>query len=699
MSLTLRWSVPLLFLVTIGVFCSGSNLALSQDSEKSAFVPGRILVKPEAGVSQVSVERVEGLKGASVEEELPLVDVLVVDLPAGVSVSEATRLYEGSPNVEYAEPDYLISTAQSCPPPDPDEPETEDPGDISTECIDPAPDEPPPDDPPSDVAIQAVGPQMSGTVPVIPNDPYFSQKWGLNNTGQAVNGKPPGAYDADIDATEAWSVGTGSPDTVVAVLDSGVDINHPDLRNNIWVNPDEIPDNSVDDDGNGYVDDVNGWDFINDDNTVYDSPSSDEHGTHVAGIIAAEGNNGIGATGVAWRARIMPLKFISGSSGSVSNAIDALGYAVAEGAKISNNSWLCNTCPSDLALNQSLYDAINAANTSEHLFVNAAGNRRVDQSPDSDVTPRYPAGYDLPNILPVAATDQHDVLAGFSNYGATSVDLAAPGVDVYSTLPGGYGFRDGTSMATPHVAGVAALLKSTSPELNHLQIKDRILESAERKTTLSGKVATGGRINAATTLGIKFTELSVSASPTLLTYGSGTTISGKLTSFGEPVSGKQVILEKRPAGETDFTPFATAITASDGAFSHSYSYPDRHSDYRARFAGEQDTGFEPSTSSVAAVNVRVGVTLSVSAANLKLGRARGISGYVSPNHAGDTVIVLVKRGSDTITRKTLTLDADSRYRWIYKPSKAGNYRFAVTYAGDPDHFGNTSPSKGYKVLD
>lgn len=694
MPLTLRRSAPLLFLATIVVFCSGSNLALSQDSEKSAFVPGRILVKPEAGVSQVSIERVEGLKGASVEEELPLADVLVVDLPAGVSVSEAVRLYEGSPNVEYAEPDYLISTAQSCPAPDPDEPETGDPGDISTECIDSAPDEPPPDDPPSDVTIQAAGSQTSGTVPIIPNDPYFSQKWGLNNTGQAVNGKPPGVSDADIDAAEAWSVGAGSSDTVVAVLDSGVDISHPDLRNNVWVNPGEIPDNEVDDDGNGYVDDVHGWDFINNDNTVYDSPSLDEHGTHVAGIIAAEGNNDIGATGVAWRARIMPLKFISGSTGSVSNAIDALGYAVAEGVEVSNNSWSCNFCPGDPALSQSLYNAINDANTSKHLFVNAAGNN----SANSDATPRYPAGYDLPNILSVAATDQHDAFAGFSNYGATSVDLAAPGVDIYSTLPGGYGFRDGTSMATPHVAGVAALLKSTSPELNHLQIKERILESAERKTTLSGKVATGGRLNAATALGIKYTELSVNANPSSLTYGAGATISGKLTSFGKPVPGKQVILEKRPAGETDFTPFATATTEPDGTFSHSYSHPDRHSDYRARFVGEQATGFEPSTSSVTSVNVRVGVTLSVSGANLKLGRARTISGYVSPNHAGETVSMLVKRGSDTITRKTLTLDADSRYRWIYKPSKAGNYRFVVTYAGDPDHFGNTSPSKGYKVV-
>ncbi|MGH3086464.1 MAG: S8 family serine peptidase [Rubrobacteraceae bacterium] len=180
MRLTLRRSVLLSFLVTvtIAVSCSGSNPALSQDSEKPAFVSGRVLVKLEAGVPQFSVELVEGLKGANVEEKLSLVDVLVVDLPAGVSVAEAVKLYEGSPKVEYAEPDYLISTAQYCPPPDPDEPETGDSSEISAECIDPALDEPPPDDPPSDVTIQAAGSQTSGTIPVIPNDPYFSQAWG-----------------------------------------------------------------------------------------------------------------------------------------------------------------------------------------------------------------------------------------------------------------------------------------------------------------------------------------------------------------------------------------------------------------------------------------------------------------------------------------------------------------------------------------
>lgn len=624
-------------LVSLAGLISSSGSASSQTSEEPgepAFAPGRVLVKPEAGVSDASVERVEGLQGANVEEELPLANALVVDLPAGVSVSEAVTLYEDSPNVEYAEPDYLISTAQSCPAPDPNEPDTSDPGDISPQCVDPAPSDPPLADPPPDTVIAGANPSSSGIIPETPDDPYYPQKWGLDNTGQAVNGKAPGVRDADIDASEAWSVTTGNADTVVAVVDSGVDITHPDLRNNIWTNPDEIPNNGEDDDNNGYVDDVNGWDFINNDNTVFDSASLDEHGTHVAGIIAAEGNNGIGVTGVAWRTKIMPVKFISGSSGSVSNAIKALDYAVAEGAKISNNSWVCNNCPADPALSQSLYNAIDAADDSNHLFLAAAGNYGTN----SDVTPYYPAGYELPNIVSVAATDNNDTLASFSNYGATSVDLAAPGVDVYSTLPGGYGFREGTSMATPHVSGVAALLKSKSPGLNHLQIKDRILEGAERKEALSSKAATGGRLNAAKALGLGLTELSLSANPSALVYGTSANLSGKLASFSESLSGKNVVIEKRPAGEASFVPIATVTTLEDGSFSYRSSYPDKHTDYRARFDGEQETDLVPSESPTAQVSVRAVVSLSVATGDMRLGRARGIAGYVRPSHPGSSVV-------------------------------------------------------------
>jgi thermitase len=214
-----------------------------------------------------------------------------------------------------------------------------------------------------------------------------------------------------------------------------VDINHPDLRNNIWTNPDEGPANNTDDDRNGYVDDVNGYDFANGDASVYDpdpvSGGGDDHGTHVAGTIVAEGNNNLGVVGVSWRTRIMPLKFLGPNGGYTSHAIKAFNYAVAEGAKISNNSWRGG------GSSQALLDAIKKADASGHLFVVAAGNGGADGVGDNnDNTPHYPSNYDSPNVISVAATDNRDALASFSNYGSSSVDLSAPGVNVLSTLPG-----------------------------------------------------------------------------------------------------------------------------------------------------------------------------------------------------------------------------------------------------------------------
>ncbi len=322
----------------------------------------------------------------------------------------------------------------------------------------------------------------------VANDPDYSKLYGLNNTGQTG-----GTSDADIDAPEAWDITTGSASTIVAVTDTGVDINHPDLKNNIWVNSGETAGNKIDDDKNGYVDDVNGYDFYNNDATVYDPGDGDKHGTHVAGTIAAEGNNGIGVSGVNWKAKIMPLKFLGPDGGYTSDAVEALNYAVAKGAKISNNSW------GGGGYSQTLLDAINKADTSGHLFVAAAGNGGSDGVGDNnDSTPHYPSSYDSSNIVSVAATDRKDAPAGFSNYGSTSVDLAAPGVGILSTLPGNtYGSYSGTSMATPHVSGVAALLKSMNSSADDATLKDQILKSVDAKSNLSGKMVSGGRSNAA----------------------------------------------------------------------------------------------------------------------------------------------------------------------------------------------------------
>lgn len=326
----------------------------------------------------------------------------------------------------------------------------------------------------------------------IPNDPRYSEQWGLHNTQQAG-----GINDADIDAPEAWDAHVGNSKVIVAVIDTGVDMAHEDLANNIWQNPGEIPANGIDDDGNGYIDDVYGYDFINRDSDPYDDHG---HGTHVAGTIAAVGDNALGVVGVSWKSRIMALKFLgSGGSGTIADAITAVNYAVAKGAKVINASW------GGGGYSQGLYDAIAAANNAGVLFVAAAGNSGAN----TDITPAYPASYNLANIISVAATDSNDSRASFSNFGATSVDLGAPGVNILSTVPKiscalcsptGYSALSGTSMAAPHVTGVVALLQAKFPLMTMSNIKSRILTSVDSRASLTGNTVAGGRLNAMKTL-------------------------------------------------------------------------------------------------------------------------------------------------------------------------------------------------------
>ena len=301
----------------------------------------------------------------------------------------------------------------------------------------------------------------------------------MHNTGQSE-----GTADADMDAPEAWDITTGSSDIVVAVIDTGVDYNHPDLNDNMWVNVAEL--NGVadyDDDENGYVDDIYGFDFINNEGDPYDDHG---HGTHCSGTIAAEGNNGDGVVGVNWNAKIMALKFLgSDGSGDTLDAIDAINYAIDNGADIMSNSW------GGGSFSQALKDTISVANDEGILFVTAAGNSRKN----TDRRPHYPSSYDVPNIISVAATDHNDALAGFSNYGPNSVDLGAPGVDILSTYPDGYAWGDGTSMAAPHVAGAAALIMAQNPEISVADLKAKILDSVDPVSALNGITVTGGRLN------------------------------------------------------------------------------------------------------------------------------------------------------------------------------------------------------------
>ncbi|MCK5282178.1 MAG: S8 family serine peptidase, partial [Nanoarchaeota archaeon] len=253
-----------------------------------------------------------------------------------------------------------------------------------------------------------------------PNDPDFSNLYGLHNTGQTG-----GKADADIDAPEAWGLQTGSSNVIVAVIDTGVDYTHEDLADNMWINPGEAPNNGLDDDDNGLVDDYFGWDFYNNSSDPFDDHG---HGTHCAGTIGAAGNNSIGVVGVNWNVKIMPLKFLSsGGSGTTADAISAIEYATLMGADIMSNSW------GGGGFSQALKDIIEAANTAGILFVAAAGNNGAN----NDQYPHYPSSYDVPNVIAVAATDHNDDLAGFSCYGALSVDLGAPGVNIFSTVPNG----------------------------------------------------------------------------------------------------------------------------------------------------------------------------------------------------------------------------------------------------------------------
>jgi len=325
---------------------------------------------------------------------------------------------------------------------------------------------------------------------VVPNDPYFQELWGMNNTGQKINDKPGGISGADINMLKAWDITTGSEDIVVGIVDTGVDYTHPDLKPNMWVNPGEIPDNNIDDDKNGVVDDVYGFNAVDNDGDPLDD---NDHGTHCAGTIGAAGDNGEGVVGVNWHVKMMGLKFLSADGGgTLNNALEAINYALemkrrGVNLRVLSNSWGGGD------YSRALHDAIKECNKEGILFVAAAGNSATD----TDRHPHFPSAYDVDNVLAVAAINNQDKMASFSNYGAKTVDIGAPGVDIYSTVTGnGYEYFSGTSMATPHVAGVAALLLSKHEKLTPKEIINRLIETAKPIDSLKGKTVAGGRVDA-----------------------------------------------------------------------------------------------------------------------------------------------------------------------------------------------------------
>ena len=449
-------------LLAVVVVLSQIRSVYAQPPTDLGYKPGELIVRfaPKAkGLQRTKGERnnvLRAINAGSVKHSYKLVAGLsVVKLPAGLTVENALKRFENRGEILYAEPNFRLKA-------------------IST----------------------------------IPNDTRFDELWGMNNAGQTIySPRVPagesGTIDADIDAPEAWDIHTGSYDIVVAVIDTGVDYLHPDLSGNIWVNELELNgDPNSDDDGNGYVDDIYGYDFSN-----YDSDPTDDnyHGTHVAGTIGAVGNNSEGVAGVCWNVKIMAVKFLdSGGGGWIDDAIKSVEYAVDNGATVLNNSW------GGGGYTQALKDAILDAEDKGVLFVAAAGN----DGANTDWDPRYPASYDLDNIISVMATDQKDVRSiwpeynASSCYGQISVDLAAPGSNILSTFPTyetgamannsfstDYEIIDGTSMAAPHVSGACALVWSLYPTLSHLEVKEIILESVDRLDSLNGLCVSEGRLN------------------------------------------------------------------------------------------------------------------------------------------------------------------------------------------------------------
>jgi subtilisin family serine protease len=412
-----------------------------------------VLVRFRQGTTLERIREIALRKHDLIEDRIESVNGLVaIEDKDGLDVDAVVNEYRALPDVEYVEPNYAIS-------------------------LDP---EPQGILPPSYLDSAASG----------PNDPMFGDQWSLKNTGQRG-----GTPEADISALAAWEKTKGSEKVVVAVLDSGVDYTHPDLINNMWVRPPNMARYS--DDELGTIDDAHGFNAVTD---TGDPMDDNGHGTHCAGIIGAEGDNDKGIAGVNWKVEIMPLKFIgSNGSGTTKDAIEAINYVI-DRKRAGVNVRVINASWGSTAKSRALEDVIRRAGEEGILFVAAAGN----SSADSDRSPHYPAGYNLPNVISVAALNRSDELASFSNYGAKSVHLAAPGAEILSTwLNASFEEHSGTSMATPEVSGIAALVLSVDTDLSVKDLRQRLMDSVDPLPALKGKVVTGGRINAARAVGAK----------------------------------------------------------------------------------------------------------------------------------------------------------------------------------------------------
>jgi len=438
MKLFLCFCFVLVFLFNVGVVLSNES--------NSECIQGELILKLKDGSDYKNLNYLNEKYKVKMRSDFKIFKSLrVIRFSPAIDMDEIIAAYNRDSNVEYAEPNFIYR---------------------------------------ANVNFQ----DMRSYKGYVPDDPEFGKLWGLFNTGQTG-----GVDNADIDATDAWDIITGSHDVIVSVIDTGIDYNHEDIRDNMWKNPGETgtddsgnskENNGIDDDGNGFIDDVYGWDFANDDNDPFDDNS---HGTHCAGTIGASGNNGIGVAGVTWDVQLMAIKFLTGGgSGTLENAIKGVEYAILNGVNIASNSW------GGGGYSSALEEAILHAHEHNILFVAAAGN----SSFNNDSSPHYPSSYDIDNVLAVAATNASDELSYFSCYGKRSVDIAAPGSSIFSTVPdNGYSAKSGTSMATPHVAGASALLLGYEPGFTAVDIKNRLISTSRKLYSLKNKVVSNGRLN------------------------------------------------------------------------------------------------------------------------------------------------------------------------------------------------------------
>jgi subtilisin family serine protease len=465
--MTRRHLLVLLAVVSLAL-ASGSRPSVAQgQSDGPQFVPSEVIVKFRYGATAAEKGRALARANAQAIDRLSRTpaaaaggDVELARVGGGLNVAQAIARIGADASVVFAEPNWIYTFGQS------------------------------------------EGDQT------FPTDPSFEQLWGLHNTGQTINGYTDTTPDADIDAPEAWALaGTGSSLVVVGVIDEGIDFNHPDLAGVIWTNPTDVA-NGIDDDGNGYVDDVHGWDFANNDNTIYDGKprtSVDAHGTHVTGTIGANANNAMGVAGVNWNVTVISAKFLGRNGGTTANAVKAVDYITDLKSRHNLNLVATNNSWGGGGFSQALLEAIARGANADILFNAAAGNGdRSGNGINLDVFPQYPASYSTTGVqgatydavVAVAATGRSDEIRPWSNYGATSVDLGAPGSLILSTIPGGkYDYYNGTSMATPHVSGVEALVNSSLALVGE-GLKARILATVDPVDALTGKTVTGGRLNA-----------------------------------------------------------------------------------------------------------------------------------------------------------------------------------------------------------